>query len=306
MPGMATTDNDYTVMQARATRGTCHECSRPIQAGHFMHWNGRRPVACEGCNGDLAARGERERGPAVTLVVRTQDRARFTRDDFAIYGATVREVVDGDPPLRKGSVISVLGDNLRPGTELRVVGALTASNFRGRKGWDLRVSAIIEDRISDEGLEAFLCRLPDVGEERARAIVGKWRKVELLSILDKNPGRLTGIQGITRDRAEAIGVAYQEAKDLREAYEALGRLGAGPAVIAHAIKAWGKDVPAILEENPYRLMEPPKVGFLKADAMALKGGIGRQDPRRADAFALHLLKVAADSGHVWLDLDAVL
>jgi len=293
--------NGTTVMRCRRSGGSC-ACGAALEQGCYMAWGGRRAEACESCDADLAARGARDRAPASTLVVETASRWTFQKNGWGIIQAKVRSAPE-DSQLKEGQVLALKGENLAPQAVFTVSGALSyASSWRR---WEMNCT-LVQTNTLDEGLVAFLERLPHIGHKRAKQIVNAWDKSRLLQILEKTPHELTAVDGITPERAEAIGASYQEAKALREAYELLGRMGAGPAVVHAAFHEWKDKLVAVLTDNPYRLMELDGVGFLKADMMCRKLGIARDDPRRADAFALHLLDVARQSGHVWVDLDMIL
>ena len=267
-----------------------------------MDWQGYGAVACEACDDDLAHRGQQARGPSVTIVARV-DRVRFERDNFSIVGAQVVSAPD-DAPVRPRAWVSLLGNDLPRDGEVTVTGVFTPSK-RGR-GYDFKVTLVLQDLRHDAGLEAFLQRLPGIGAERAHVIVGRWPRDQLLSILANSPGDLVEVPGITYDRAVEIGEAYAEAEALRDSFEFLGEVGATPAIVAKAIKKWGADVRATVAPNLYTLMELDRVGFLTADNLARKNGYETEDPRRVDAAALYILQVAAESGHVWVDLQKVL
>jgi exodeoxyribonuclease V alpha subunit len=65
---------------------------------------------------------------------------------------------------------------------------------------------------------------------------------------------------------------------------------------------YGTDVIAVLEEDPYRLTEVPRIGFRVADRVARSLGIELDAPQRLRAGVLFALTEAAGDGNVFLPL----
>lgn len=297
---MATTNpNDSKVMQARRDGYWC-VCKAKITQGKFIRWGSGKCWTCESCDQALAAMGAKARAPASIIRAKTEARPRYSNGAFTIIASILRSIEEGDTVIKVGTSVTLKGENIPGNAEVKVAGRFVA-NAKGY-GMDFEVQTVLEDLVTDEGIQAFLERLPNVGPAIAQAIVAKFGK-DVFEVLDKSPQALVAIRGITPERAQEIGEAFQASKALTDAYVFLGRMGVGPAVTGHAIKAWGKDVPEVLTEDPYQLMELPRVGFLTADLAALKMGVSRNDPRRAEAFALHLMDAARQQGHVWVPAD---
>jgi len=123
---------------------------------------------------------------------------------------------------------------------------------------------------TEEGLMAFLCTLPNIKEQRSKAIINRFGVEGTLNLLDNNVYLLTEINGITTQRIPAIEAAWNEKRWMRQLYEFIIEKGL-PANIAKPIyKMWGDSSKEILETNPYRLVELRGFGFETADKFAHK------------------------------------
>ena len=66
---------------------------------------------------------------------------------------------------------------------------------------------------------------------------------------------------------------------------------------------FGEDALPVLHEDPYRLTEVDGVGFLRADRIALAGGVPPESDSRAQAAAAYVLAEAEQRGHTYMPLD---
>ena len=78
--------------------------------------------------------------------------------------------------------------------------------------------------------------------------------------------------------------------------------GWGPTLTRRADRHFGRELPRVLSEAPYRLAELPGIGFKLADAAALHFGMNRRSAARQAAAALYVLKEAEDDGHTALPI----
>ena len=66
---------------------------------------------------------------------------------------------------------------------------------------------------------------------------------------------------------------------------------------------FGEEALTVLHEDPYRLTEVDGVGFLRADRIALAGGVPPESDSRAQAAAVYVLAEAEQRGHTYLPVD---
>ena len=68
-----------------------------------------------------------------------------------------------------------------------------------------------------------------------------------------------------------------------EIIKKLGEFGISQAYHVRIIERWGNQTIKIIEEDPYVLTEILGIGFLRADEIAMKMGLKKDDPRRVKA-----------------------
>lgn len=78
--------------------------------------------------------------------------------------------------------------------------------------------------------------------------------------------------------------------------------GWGPTLTRRADRHFGRELPRVLSETPYKLTDIAGVGFKLADAAALHFGMSRRSAARQAAAALYVLSEAEADGHTALPL----
>lgn len=151
------------------------------------------------------------------------------------------------------------------------------------------------------GTIKYLARGPGLGLKRAKEI---WQRFgeDSLQVCREQPKRLATIKGITLATAEAIAEFFQQYVRLErvtiELNDLLAARGFPRTLIDRVIREWGERAPAIIRENPYRLMAWRNVGFATADALYLELG---HDPAAVERQAwciFHACQTSGD-GHTW-------
>lgn len=69
-------------------------------------------------------------------------------------------------------------------------------------------------------------------------------------------------------------------------------------VVRQVFAQFGMDAVTLISENPYRLVAVEGFSFAKADRLAKRTGIKRDDPRRLDGAVLWILRKEAQNGHL--------
>ncbi len=87
--------------------------------------------------------------------------------------------------------------------------------------------------------------------------------------------------------------AWREVAAVREVEAFLFSHGLGAGLAARLVRTYGTDVIAVLEDDPYRLTEVPRIGFRVADRVARSLGIELDAPQRLRAGVLFVLTEAA-------------
>lgn len=141
-------------------------------------------------------------------------------------------------------------------------------------------------------VEWMITRLPNIGPERAEAIVNRWGG-ELWDVLESDPLKLTAIAGITEERAQAIHEAYQAHAEERQMVLELVRLGLTAKQAGKAAAMWRGQALAWVRRNPYLLYTELEVPFETVDPIALrKLDVDPKDARRIEAFMMTKLEEA--------------
>lgn len=289
--------------------GVCR-CGERVAVGSPTFFVDRKIVACGACNAELRGTHAKQAEAAAAVTdapvecsVRV-NQVRYSTDSFTVLSVTLNTVSGGASPFTPGSIMAVVGGCLstaRPEDELLVRGTFEHSQH----GWQLRASsAVPQIGATDRGLLAFLQRFPNVGAARAQRIVAQLGGREaVLRVLEHDPAALTAVDGITPERAQEIGAAFREAGELREGALFLADLQLGEALSNAVLAAWGASAKATILENPYNLRSLSGVGFIKADQVAQRMGIARDDDRRLEAAVEVLLSEQEDEGHTFSTID---
>jgi exodeoxyribonuclease V alpha subunit len=221
--------------------------------------------------------------------------------EFAVWTATIGESRAGEPV----TVTGPLG-HVTAGEQLVCTGAFSQ---HPRHGWQFAVetfrSALPQ---SPEGVALWLtARVPGIGPTFARAIVDHFGAEEVFAELDRRPERLREVRtkagrAISRRSVERAIEAWREVATIREVETFLftHRISAGLA--ARLVRRYGDDVVAVLTQEPYRLVELPRVGFKIADGIAQSLGVERDDPQRLQAGLRFVLEEAESDGNTFLPL----
>ena len=107
-----------------------------------------------------------------------------------------------------------------------------------------------------------------VGPAMARAIVATFG-METLSVLEKEPERLTEVPGIGPKKAKMITDSFREKKLLRDVLLSLEPYGVTVGQAYKMMQTYGELCLAKVQENPYQLIDDiDGIGFLTADRIA--------------------------------------
>jgi exodeoxyribonuclease V alpha subunit len=159
---------------------------------------------------------------------------------------------------------------------------------------------------SIEALEAYLAagRLKGIGKALAKLVVARFG-AQTLTVLDEAPNRLSEVPGITEKKAKAIAGEWATKRAMYRLTAFFGLYGVGETWVPKIVESLGeKDLEARVRANPYALTQVDGIGFATADRMAMALGFDALDPRRVDAFLVHLLKEYTErNGHTACPTD---
>lgn len=228
---------------------------------------------------------EEKQGTVAELIFQNQENgytiAVFETEDeqFTIVGTM--------PACRKGAAYSIRGK------------WTTHPSY----GEQFAVSSFEEVMPSTEaGIQEFLASgvLKGIGGKTAAAIVAKFGN-QTFDIIEKQPQRLTEIPGIGAKKAQTVSEAFRSHREYAEITLYLQQFGIHADYTMKLYKVYGADTIAAIEENPYRLAEDIfGIGFKKADRIAEKMGIARDDEHRIKSGIKFTLWYFAGEGNTFL------
>jgi exodeoxyribonuclease V alpha subunit len=221
-------------------------------------------------------------------------------EEFAVWPAT-----SGDPDDEPVTVTGPLG-HATPGERLLCSGAFSQ---HPKHGWQFAVetfrSALPTSRA---GIVLWLkTRVPGIGPAFAGAIVSHFGVEEVFDELDRRPERLREVRtrsgrAISRKSVERAIEAWREVATVREVEAFLFTHGISAGLAARLVRRYGAECVAVLRDDPYQLVELPRVGFRIADGVARSLGVEPDDPRRLQAGLRFVLDEAEADGNTFLPL----
>jgi len=156
-----------------------------------------------------------------------------------------------------------------------------------------------------EGIAKYLASgaVKGIGAKLAERIVKEFGD-RTLDVIDQSPTFLTQIKGISPKKVEKIRASWKENVMVRSTMVFLQSYGIGAARAQRIFKTYGENAIEVVKANPYRLSADIwGVGFQTADEIALKLGLPRDSPFRAQAAVRHVLHDAQSDGHVGLPAE---
>lgn len=155
---------------------------------------------------------------------------------------------------------------------------------------------------NEAGLRKYLGSglIKGVGPAWARRLVDAFGD-QVLTVLDKEPDRLTDVPGLGPVLKERFIEAWKASSAHRDLLSLLSAYDLGPALAAKILKRYGKDAADVVKLDPYLLSyEIYGVGFHTADKIALRQGMAPNAPKRLEAAMVYVLDKAVSRGHDFL------
>lgn len=148
-----------------------------------------------------------------------------------------------------------------------------------------------------------------ISKKRAKLIVDRFGD-NTFDVLVYQTNLLKEIKGIGKKSIEKI---QKSAKKKLEKQNMLATImtyiqgfGISPAYASKIYDRYGLESISVIKKNPYQLAEDVNgIGFLKADAIALKNGIAKDSPMRIESAVRYTLKQINDDGDVFGYADDV-
>ena len=142
-----------------------------------------------------------------------------------------------------------------------------------------------------------------IGEKTAQKIVEELG-AQAIEVIVKDPERVASIPGVGEHKAALLAERFGAQDQTREVQRFLLENELSPGLVHKIMRLYGPRAVEVVGKHPYRLArEVPGIGFLKADAIAIKIGIAPEAPERIQAGLIYTLEKAADEGHCYLPID---
>jgi len=186
-----------------------------------------------------------------------------------------------------------------PGETLRLKGEWVNDAKFGKQFRVESCLSVLPSTIT--GIEKYLGSglVKGIGPIMAKRVVASFG-LETLDVIEESRERLLGVEGIGPIRAERIGKAWQEQKEVREVMVFLQGHGVSSTYAVKIYKAYRDRAVSVVSENPYRLaLDISGIGFKTADRIARNMGIDPGSQMRAEAGIIHVLSELVDEGHVY-------
>ncbi len=186
------------------------------------------------------------------------------------------------------------------GESLRLRGRWTSHLKYGRQ-FDVHSYTTVLP-ATEQGIRRYLGSglIKGIGPVMAERMVSHFG-VDIMHIIDDEPGRLVEVPGLGPKRSARIKDAWAEQKAIKEVMIFLQGVGVSTSLAVKIYKKYGDESIDTVKQQPYQLAADVwGIGFKTADTIAASVGIAKDSPERIKAGLAYTLSEAADDGHCYL------
>jgi exodeoxyribonuclease V alpha subunit len=201
------------------------------------------------------------------------------------------------------AVGSLLGAQV--GESLRLRGRWTSHVKYGKQFEVYSFTTVLP--ATEQGIRRYLGSgmIKGIGPVIAERMVNHFG-VDIMHIIDDEPGRLIEVPGLGPKRSARIKDAWAEQKAIKEVMIFLQSVGVSTSLAVKIYKKYGDESVETVKQNPYKLASDIwGIGFKTADTIAASVGIAKDSPERIKAGLAYTLSEAADDGHCYLPEPAL-
>ena len=207
-----------------------------------------------------------------------------------------------DPGRGGPDLITAVGPLLgaQVGESLRMRGRWTSHPKYGKQFEVQSYTTVLP--ATTQGIQRYLGSglIKGIGPVMAERMVSHFG-VDIMHIIDDEPGRLIEVDGLGPKRTAMITAAWAEQKAIKEVMVFLQGVGVSTSLAVRIYKKYGDASVSVVRAEPYRLASDVwGIGFKTADTIAAAVGIARDSPERIKAGLAYTLSEAADDGHCFL------
>lgn len=161
--------------------------------------------------------------------------------------------------------------------------------------------------VTEEGLYAYLSSgiISGIGPSYAQKILDQFGALTP-DIIENHPEQLETVPGIGQKRRERIHESWMSSKAIQSLAQLLAPYHVTANKILKIYGQFGDKAVAIIQKNPYRLIEIAGIGFKIADALALKMGVQKDSPYRIEAGTFFCLEQQEQKGNVCANQQGLL
>src|SRR6202167_2175954 len=191
------------------------------------------------------------------------------------------------------------------GESLRLRGRWTSHLKYGRQ-FDVHSYTTVLP-ATEQGIRRYLGSglIKGIGPVMAERMVSHFG-VDIMHIIDDEPGRLVEVPGLGPKRSARIKDAWAEQKAIKEVMIFLQGVGVSTSLAVKIYKKYGDESVDTVQQQPYQLAADIwAIGFKTADTIAAAVGIARDSPERIKAGLAYTLSEAGDDGHCFLPESAL-
>lgn len=224
----------------------------------------------------------------------TLERVVFHNEENGYTVLRMRVQSKADPITVVGSMASP-----QPGIGLTVTGTWVNDPRFGRQFKMESFETLLPATL--EGMKHYLGSglIKGIGKRLAERIVQEFQE-ETFAVLDTDPDRMSRVRGITPRLVSDIKTAWAEHRSIRDLIMFLQPHGVSTSYAVRIFRHYGVEALDIVRENPYRLaMDIHGIGFVTADAVAMKLGFAPDSDLRAEAGLLYVLRGVTEEGNIF-------
>lgn len=202
----------------------------------------------------------------------------------------------------EGEELSCVGEmsGIYAGEEVKITGTWSTHPIYGKQ---IKVEMIERSMPKTvQGMEKYLASgvIKGLGAKTAKKIV-KHFGLDTFRIIEEEPQVLAQVNGISQKKAQEIGEVFHAQYELRRAMLFLQEYGITPTYAIKIYKQYKDKTTEVVKNTPYRLVDDIYgIGFKKADEIAVKVGIAKDDPHRIKTGILYLLNSFSNNGHTYM------
>jgi len=237
--------------------------------------------------------------PEVSLLDGVLERVTFANPET---GYTIARIGTARGSPDGSDLVTAVGPLLgaQVGESLRLRGRWTSHPKYGRQFEVHSYTTVLP--ATTQGIQRYLGSglIKGIGPVMAERMVAHFG-VDIMHIIDDEPGRLIEVDGLGPKRTAMITAAWAEQKAIKEVMVFLQEVGVSTSLAVRIYKKYGDEAISVVRDEPYRLAADVwGIGFKTADTIAAAVGIARDSPERIKAGLAFTLSEAADDGHCYL------